>query len=59
VSSGRSATESAWWALGGLAAGVLLAAGFVRVRAMRLGRREDDPEDGPEPEPAGTEWLRA
>jgi hypothetical protein len=37
-----SARDRAWWALGGLAGGVLLAAGWTRLRSTRTVRRDDD-----------------
>ena len=37
-----SARDRAWWALGGLAGGVLLAAGWTRLRSSRTDRRDDD-----------------
>lgn len=40
--SDASARDRVWWGLGGLAAGVLLAAGWMRVRSTRLRARADD-----------------
>ena len=37
-----SARDRAWWGLGGLAGGVLLAAGWTRLRSTRTDRRDDD-----------------
>jgi hypothetical protein len=37
-----SARDRAWWALGGLAGGALLAAGWTRLRSTRPDRRDDD-----------------
>ena len=63
--SDTSAGDRAWWGLGGLAGGVLLAAGWTRARSTRLRDRADGGADGggdggadphPELDPA-TEWI--
>jgi hypothetical protein len=57
--SDSSTPDRAWWGLGGLAAGVLLAAGWTRVRAARTERRDDgwDPAaEDLDADPA-KEWL--
>lgn len=55
--SGTSARDRAWWGLGGLAGGVLLAAGWTRVRSTRL-RATADGVVAPHPDvdPAA-EWI--
>ena len=55
--SDTSARDRAWWGLGGLAGGVLLAAGWMRVRSMR---HRDRAEGGGNPHPdldPTTEWI--
>ena len=55
--SGTSARDRAWWGLGGLAGGVVLAAGWARVRSARPRDRADDKVDAhPDLDPA-TEWI--
>ena len=55
--SDASARDRVWWGLGGLAGGVLLAAGWMRVRSTRLRARADDtvaPRADVDPT---TEWI--
>ena len=55
--SDTSARDRVWWGLGGLAGGVLLAAGWMRVRSTRLRARADDtvaPRADVDPT---TEWI--
>ncbi len=47
-----SARDRAWWGLGGLAGGVLLAAGWTRLRSTRTDRRDDDLDRDD-----ATDWL--
>jgi hypothetical protein len=55
--SDASARDRVWWGLGGLAGGLLLAAGWKRVRSTRLRARADDtvaPQADVDPT---TEWI--
>jgi hypothetical protein len=55
--SGPSVRDSAWWGVAGLAGGLLLAAGWTRVRSRRLRALPDGPtEPHPDADPS-TEWL--
>jgi hypothetical protein len=57
--SGNSARDRAWWALGGLAGGVLIAAGWTRLRSARGQRRADgrDPDAEHPDSDSNREWL--
>jgi hypothetical protein len=58
-SSGTSVRDRAWWGLGGLAAGVLLAVGWTRARSARAQARADGwgPEGEHPQADSTTEWL--
>ena len=57
-SSGTSAGDRAWWGLGGVAAGVLLAVGWTRARSARARTRADGwaPEGEDPHADSTTEW---
>jgi hypothetical protein len=57
--SGTSARDHAWWGLGGLAGGVLLAVGWTRVRTARRRSRDDgwDPDAEHLGADSRREWL--
>jgi hypothetical protein len=57
--SGTSARDRAWWGLGGLAGGVLLAVGWTRARRARSRSRDDgwDPDAEHLGDDSRREWL--